>query len=75
MAAVLGFRDVTIATVGMEHYQAARNTVKSVVDCYIHVDRCMLKRSDYIPTAREHIRMLAKITDREIFQRGAGTLS
>jgi hypothetical protein len=81
MAAVLGFRDVTIAAVGMDHCQAARNAAKaagaeSVVDCFIHVDRCMLKnrgklkRSDYIDIAREHIRMLAKITDRDIFQRG-----
>jgi hypothetical protein len=48
MAKVLGFCDVTIAAVGMDHCQAARNAAKdagaeSVVDCFIHVDRCMLK--------------------------------
>jgi len=82
MAKVLGFCDVTIAAVGMDHCQAARNAAKdagaeSVVDCFIHVDRCMVKnrgklnRPDYISTAREHIRILAKITDRDVFQRGA----
>jgi hypothetical protein len=66
----------------MDHCEAARNAAKtacpeSVVDCFIHVDRCMLKtrgklnRSNYISTAREHIRILAKITDRDVFQRGA----
>jgi hypothetical protein len=66
----------------MDHCEAARNAAKaacpeSVVDCFVHVDRCMLKnrgklnRSDYISTAREHIRILAKITDRDVFQRGA----
>jgi hypothetical protein len=34
MAEALGFRDVTIAAVGMESV---------VVDCFIHVDCCMLK--------------------------------
>jgi hypothetical protein len=68
MAKVLGFCDVTIAAVGMDHCQAARNAAKyagaeSVVDCFIHVDRCMVKnrgklnRPDYISTAREHIRI------------------
>jgi hypothetical protein len=81
MATALGFRGITIAAVGMDHCQALRNAAaaagaESVVDCYIHVDRCLiknrgkLKKSDYIHTARDHIRMLSKITDREIFQRG-----
>jgi hypothetical protein len=33
--------------------------------------RGKLNRSDYISTAREHIRILAKITDWDVFQRGA----
>jgi hypothetical protein len=33
--------------------------------------RGKLNRSDYISTAREHIFILAKITDRDVFQRGA----
>jgi hypothetical protein len=33
--------------------------------------RGKLNRSNYISTAREHIRILAKITDRDVFQRGA----
>jgi hypothetical protein len=48
MAEALGFCDVTIGAVGMDHCEAARNAAKavcaeSVVDCFIHVDRCMLK--------------------------------
>jgi hypothetical protein len=65
----------------MDHSKALRNAAKSagaefVVDCYIHVDcgmmknRGKLKKSAYIETARDHIRMLSKITDRGIFDRG-----
>jgi hypothetical protein len=48
MAEALGFCDVTIAAVGMDHCEAARNAAKaacaeSVVDWFIYVDRCMLK--------------------------------
>jgi hypothetical protein len=48
MAEALGFCNVMIAAVGMDHCEAARNAAKtacaeSVVDCFIHVDRCMLK--------------------------------
>jgi hypothetical protein len=44
----LGFTNLTIAAVGMDHSQPMRNAAKSagaerVVDCYIHVDRGMMK--------------------------------
>jgi hypothetical protein len=77
----LGFRNLTIATVGMDHSQALRNAAKSVgaecvVDCYIHVDRGMMKNrgrlhdSAYIETAQDHIRLMSRITDKAIFDRG-----
>jgi hypothetical protein len=44
MAEALGFCDVTIAAVGMDHCEAARNVAEaacaeSVVDYFIHVDQ------------------------------------
>jgi hypothetical protein len=77
----LGFANLSIAAVGMDHSQALHNAAKTagaefMVDCYIHVDRGMmknrgkLKKSAYIETARDHIRMLSKITERSIFDRG-----
>jgi hypothetical protein len=50
--------------------------VECVVDCYIHVDRGMMKNrgklhdTAYIETARNHVRMLSRITDKEIFDHG-----
>jgi hypothetical protein len=58
MAEALGFRDVTIAAVGMDHCKAA--CPEFVVDAFIHLDRCMLKnqdklnRPDNISTARTY---------------------
>jgi hypothetical protein len=77
----LGFTNLSIAATGMDHSQALRNAAKAagvenVVDCYVHVDRGMMKNrgklhdSAYIEAARSHIRMLAKITDKAIFDRG-----
>jgi hypothetical protein len=77
----LGFTNLTIAAVGMDDSQAMRNAAESigaegVVDCYIHVDRGMMKNrgklhdTAYIETARNHVRMLSRIIDKEIFDHG-----
>ena len=82
MANSLGYSEITIQAVGMDHSQACLNAAKAagaacVVDCSVHVDRGMfknrgrLKKGDYLETALQHVRMLVSITDRETFDYGA----
>jgi hypothetical protein len=74
----LGFTNLSIAATGMGHSQALRNAAKdagveNVVNSYVRVDRGMMKNrgklndTAYIDTARNHIRMLAKITGKQYF--------
>ena len=110
----LGYPNVRISAVGMDHCEALRNAAQAagtvgcdvcVVDCIVHVDRNMIRHQNllvasdispvcvdedgdgeddgakakkkigdskkyFLEAARENVKMLSTITDRDIFERG-----
>jgi hypothetical protein len=86
LAGTLGFPSLTIQAVGMDHSYSIRNAAietggaEGVVDCSIHVDRGIMKNRDKLQnpenldTVRSHFRMLVRITNREIFDRGVAVV-
>lgn len=86
LAGSLGYPSLTIQAVGMDHSYSIRNAAMEtggadgVIDCSIHVDRGIMKNRDKLQfpanleTVRSHFRMLVRITNREIFDRGVAVV-
>jgi hypothetical protein len=86
LAASLGYPAMTIQAVGMDHSYSIRNAAmetghaEGVVDCSVHVDRGIMKNRDKLQFSenleiiRSHLRMLVKITNQDIFDRGVAVV-